>query len=348
MTIENRTLGESVEEVRNSFRSNAPNSDAWILPNNFWITATVLGGKIWEIYARVRWLITNSLPDTATGEVLDRWGNIFDVTRKPATYASGFIEFSGVDGLIVPSGTSFRLSNGEQFLSTLDASVTSGIVQVNVKADNAGSKPNSIPGTPISFTSTISGIDLGGVVASGSIIGGADSECDDIYRKRVISRIRKRNRYGTLKDYEDWTKEVPGVTRAWAVRSGNSINVYFMMDNKYPHSSPDPMEVAIVEAYLNDPCRKPACADINVLLPTVKDLDVYIDCVNLTQDQKDTIKQELDAFLLDTADIGEDFFHHEIQKVLGDIDGLGIVIECGKHWFANYSDLYTRSVITYD
>jgi len=59
--IEDKSLKDTVEEVRHSFRSHNPNSDAWIKPNNFWITSTVLGGKLWEIYARVRWLITLTL-----------------------------------------------------------------------------------------------------------------------------------------------------------------------------------------------------------------------------------------------------------------------------------------------
>ncbi|MFT6100989.1 MAG: putative phage protein gp47/JayE [Arenicella sp.] len=347
MTIENRTLEDSVEEVRNAFRSNAPNSDAWIIPNNFWITATVLGGKIWEIYARVRWLITNSLPDTATGEILDRWGNIFNVSRKGDGESTGTVLLTGVDGSVVPVGSMLSLSNGQRYDVTVAAVIASGVAEVSVKAIELGRKSNAIANTPVKLASSLLGVDLTGKVSIRGITGGVNAECDDAYRVRVISRIRKRNRYGTLKDYEDWSREVVDVTRAWAVKSGSSINVYFMMDVKYPQAAPLPADSDTLNTYLNDRCRKPACASVNALLPITKNLEVTINCANLTLDQKNTIQQELDEFLFDEASIGEDFFYHEIQQVLSRIDGLDIVIDCGLVWFAKPGELFVKAAITY-
>ena len=333
-----------IRDSRNSFRSLTPNSDAWIRPNNFWITSTVLGGKLWEIYARVRFLVTNSLPDTAEGVILDRWGNIFDVARNTASKAFGTATFAGTTGDTVPAGTEFTLSNGVSYISTADAEVVAGSVDINLEAIEGGVSGNAIQGTGITIVSTVAGVVSGEVNV---ISGGFEIETDDDYRVRVIARMRNRNRYGTIKDYEEWALEVDGVTRAWPVNSGGSINVFFMMDRLFPMQRPPLSQAEILFDYLNDECRKPAQVTVNVIRPFTRSLDIDIPCPTATDAQKEIIQSELEGFLIDSVDLGQAVFGSDIQRVLDSIPNLNITLTCGLHFPINSNAIFTSVNINY-
>lgn len=73
-----------------------------------------------ELYKTLLQLSLQSFWDTATGEYLERWAAIYGITRNPATKASGFVTFTGIDTTVIPISTQFTSESGDVY-QTLNA-----------------------------------------------------------------------------------------------------------------------------------------------------------------------------------------------------------------------------------
>ena len=80
----------------------------------------------------IDWLALQLLPDTAETEWLDRHGQIWLVNsdgtigRKQATFASGIVTFTGLDGSVVPIGTQLQGGQGSVSGYETTAEITIG------------------------------------------------------------------------------------------------------------------------------------------------------------------------------------------------------------------------------
>ncbi|QCP50150.1 baseplate J/gp47 family protein [Trinickia violacea] len=314
------TQDSLIERMRQAFRAKLPNSDAWIFPNNLWIAATVVGGMLWELYAQAVNILRQAMPDRATGVWLQRWANLFRVYIKMPTAAIGPVAVTGIANTPIPAGTIFSREDETQYTTQADAELdATGNGIVNVMATTTGSATNALAGEPLSLMSSVPGLDSDATVGAAGLGGGADIENDDDLRARMIARMQRRNRYGTLQDYVDWALEVPGVTRAWAYAAGNVINVYFMMDNAYPNTYgiPQQTDVAIVQAYLSDPCRKPVGAIPMARLPVGVPLNLTIRCPSpFNQTIQDDVQSDVDSYLVRTASPGRGYTAQDLGRVI--------------------------------
>lgn len=314
------TQDSLIERMRQGFRAKLPNSDAWIFPNNLWIAATVVGGMLWELYAQAVKIIAQAMPDSATGVWLQRWANLFGVYIKMPTAATGPLSVTGIANTPVPAGTVYSREDDTQYVTQSDISLdASGNGVVAVTATVTGSATNALANEPLSLMSSVPGLDSDAVVGAAGLGGGADIENDDDLRARMLARMARRNRYGTLQDYEDWALEVPGVTRAWAFAAGNVINVYFMMDKSYPstYGVPQQTDAVIVQAYLTDPCRKPIGAIPMARLPIGVPLNVTIQCPNpFNQTIENDVQSDVDSYLVRTASPGRGYTAQDMQRVI--------------------------------
>lgn len=89
---------------------------------------------------------------------------------------------------------------------------------------------------------------------------------------------------------------MPGVTRAWAYARWmglGTVGILFTTDNA---DSPIPDETMVqrVQEYLTDPARKPITAEVYVVAPTAKPVDVIIEDLSpLTEAVKEAVRKEL-------------------------------------------------------
>jgi len=74
-----------------------------------------------ETYKTLQQLELLTFWDTTTGESLERWAAIWGIIRNPATKATGFVTFTGVDTSVIPISTQFSSSSGDLY-ETLAAS----------------------------------------------------------------------------------------------------------------------------------------------------------------------------------------------------------------------------------
>lgn len=251
----------------------------------------------------IDWLSRQLLPDTAETEWLDRHGNIWltnadgSVGRKVATYASGSVKFTGIDGSIVPQGTQLE-GIDVNYETTEEVTIGPGAVEAAVVALSSGVIGNRESGETLSVIGVVSGVDTSVEIVS--LIGGTDEESDEELRARILFRIQRPPMGGDKDDYELWTRAVAGVTRAWAAPNEmgiGTVTIRFLMEDLYPENYGVPMQEDIdtVGAYI-DTKRPVAVKDIFVVAPIIQPIDLTIASLS---DDTTAVRARIEASLLE-------------------------------------------------
>lgn len=247
------------------------------------VLARAHAGLMHGLYGYVSWAALQVLPDTADVEALERWANDLGVPRKPATFAEGAVIFSGSNGVDIDIGTLVQRADGERYETTEDGTIAGGALTLRVVAQRAGAAANAGPGMPVSLISPIAGVQSQAEVDSSGIAGGVDDESDDDLRARVLQRMASQPHGGSAADYVRWCLEVPGVTRAWCLPEHfgiGTVGVTFAVDGAPGGPIPDSTMVAEVQAYIDDPERRPVPAQVTVFAPGALVVDFEIDAID--------------------------------------------------------------------
>ena len=131
--------------------------------------------------------------------------------------------------LISDAGVSYVIDEVATFITTS--------VSITFTAVLAGADGNDDPNISLIFVSPITGVDTEVIVDGTGIVNGLDEETSDELRERALTRKRQSPYGGADFDYEEWSKEVAGVTRAWAFtnwQGPNTVGVAFVRDNDDP------------------------------------------------------------------------------------------------------------------
>jgi uncharacterized phage protein gp47/JayE len=172
------------------------------------------------------------VPFTATDEYLFAWAALIGVYQKDSTPATGWAQFTGAAGLVLPSGASLTRQDGTPYTTTADGTVdATGLLAVPIVAAVNGAGTNADIGVAIGIDFPVPGINSGGVTAT-PLTGGADQETQDELRTRMLFEYANPPQGGSVADYVEWALEVPGCTRAWVQTGGltGSLQVYPMFD----------------------------------------------------------------------------------------------------------------------
>lgn len=99
---------------------------------NSWLGALITGyaNRIFDFYLQLKEAITQSLPDTATGDFLERWAAIWGINRLAATSGSGNIVATGTDTTSIPGSTLFVASDGKIYESDLPVVIAASVLNV--------------------------------------------------------------------------------------------------------------------------------------------------------------------------------------------------------------------------
>lgn len=253
-----QSLADTRTSVRN-YLSAALSIGAIIANSVLRVLADATGAVAFSVLAYLDWISKQLLPDTAEDEWLDRHANIWlknadgSVGRKAGSFASGSVSITGIQGALLPSGSTFQGGN-ITYQSVDDVSIADGPTTVAVRAIDTGAAGNQDQGVSLSLSVAVSGVDA--IATAVSLTGGADPESDDDLRSRVLFRIQHPPMGGDADDYVQWALSFPGVTRAWCSpneQGVGTVTVRFMMDNVYAPSGGFPAytdQVALLN-YLN-------------------------------------------------------------------------------------------------
>ena len=256
------------------------------------VLSTVLAGcsHLWN--GHLDWLSKQINTVTMDEDYLLREAPIYGIYRKAAVPASGYVSFSGTDGVVVPAGTQMkRASDGAIYLTTSD-----GLDTVPIIAEEAGAAGNAEAGATLSLVTPIAGVVSSATVTAEGITGGSDIENVESLRARVIARKQQPPMGGNKSDYVAWALEVAGVTRAWAYKHWQGIGtvgVAFVRDNDTP-ILPSAVEVLAVKAHIEE--KRPVTADVFVFAPIAKEINFTVAIFPNTVTVRSAVISEMEAF----------------------------------------------------
>ena len=160
------------------------------------------------------------IPGWSYGTFLDGHAKSRNMTRRPATAATGEITITGKAGLVIPTGSLFSTAAvndapSVDYATVVSATIpTEGSVTVPVTCASTGSAGNTLANTIILVTSKLTGITS--VTNGDAITGGTDEETDESLRARIDEADQSQGNSftGCPADYKRWATSVAGVGEA--------------------------------------------------------------------------------------------------------------------------------------
>ena len=328
------TLRNRRQQTRDAIAAKLPGADATVPNSRLRAINEMVAGQVHDNDLHLDWVARMMMPDTAEGEFVERWANIWlPLGRKGAAYARGSVTVTGEIGAVIPSGTVLTASafddNGEQvtleFEVSVGATLASTSQNVLVAALTAGAFGNLDEGAKLGFLEALDEIDGEATVAAPGLAGGANQESDRELSARYIDRIQQPPHGGSAHDYVQWMLEVPGVTRAWAKQEMGvgTVTGRFMMDevrasfNGYPQTE----DLDLVAAYI-DGLRPVTVADRYVVAPINQALNITISLLTTdTPEVRSNIRTELVEMLRARGAPGQTIYASWIREAISAATG---------------------------
>ncbi|WP_375455651.1 baseplate J/gp47 family protein [uncultured Methylobacterium sp.] len=308
-----RTLASLSSGISLFFTQSLPGAIALVLPNTFRVIGKVLALLGQEHELRRAWLYDQIFASRAGALWLARHGFELGLAQEPASAASGTILAASSHGLVVPEGLVFVSGSGATYTTLAGATTTGNVVALPVEADAAGAAGNLGAGFPLTLApnqDVPDGFGPSAAVDGAGLAGGAGAETLEGFRARILRRKRAPPQGGSALDYATWAEEAlgPGILRRAYVDSflndTRSVWLCFTVTDQ-PDGIPSDAQVALVQAYCDDPVRRPVTARVFALKPLRLPVDVAISGLSPdTLDVRAAVEDEILATFADRAEVG--------------------------------------------
>lgn len=322
MPFKRPSLRTLIDQAESDIEAELPGTTARVRRSNLNVLAKVIAGAVNGLYGYLEFVFKQFFPWSATGWWLDRWASWWGVVRKPATFATGNVIFTGAAGAPIPIGTILQ-GDSIQYTTTESASIPDSLqISVPVAAGVTGPTGNATGGATLDLASPLNGVNAQATVDADGISNGTDVEGDEALRGRLMRRVQKRPQGGDADDYVDWALEVPGVTRAWCVplRNGSgTVVVYFMRDND-PDPIPNAAAVATVYVYIES--VRPVTAELWVIAPKPRYVNYTLSISPDRPEIRTAVTDELDDLHHRDAEPGAELLISHIRAAISNAAGL--------------------------
>ena len=246
------TLAQIIKRIEGDFKTGL-NLQTIIRRSFLSVFAKAFGGTSHTLHGHIDFAINEKFfPDTGDEATVVRWGSLYKLPRKDATFAEIIIDVTSTTGGTVEVDKVYVRSDGQLYNVkdevVIPAATTSPVTMV---AQTEGETPNMLPGDKISLQSAIAGIQSEATVVS-TTIEGENLEDIELYRQRVLDRLQAPPSGGTVNDFIAFALKVPGVTRVWVLPNflgEGTVGVTFVEDGEDP-IIPDASKVAEVQTQL--------------------------------------------------------------------------------------------------
>ena len=280
------------------------------------VLSRVLAGASHMLHGHLDWVAREAIIYTAI-DTIPQHAATWGLTPTSAVSATGTVDFTGtINGTVMPAGTALLRSDGEEFTTDAEATLSALALSVAVTAVNAGVDGNTDAGATLRVTEPISGITSTGTVDGDGLTSGTDIETNPALKVRLLERIQNPPHGGSEADYIRWAKEVSGVTRAFVYPAHlglGTVGVTFLRDND-ASPIPDAGEVTTVQTYINT--VRPVTADVTVFAPTGVALDFEIELTPDTSAVRAAVEAELEDMLLRDAVPGGTIYLSRIREAV--------------------------------
>jgi uncharacterized phage protein gp47/JayE len=293
--------------------------DARLARENNQVLAFVTGTGVHGNYRYLDgYLAKQCNPLTATDEFFVWWLDTYGITMKPANPAEGNVVFTGTPGAVVDVDVDLEI-DGISYVTTEAVTIDSnGQAIVPVVALTGGVETNQDAGVELTLVNPISGVDGTATVGDDGLLRGTDAETEDEARSRLEQRIQNPPLGGAPADYERWAMEVPGITRAWGLRTPygpGTAGVIIMADGNDNDGIPTAADQQAVFDYISDPNRGPA-DELFVIIPTPLYIDVELKLDPDTTDTREAVDAELRDLFFREAEPGSFIPHTHLSEAV--------------------------------
>ena len=176
-----------------------PGSDVYVL-------AQAVGNQLEVSHANAQILAEGLLPDTATGDQLERWRNIYGLSKRTAAGATGAVVFETSAPTYVAIGSSLIDDLGQRFEVTVGGSYADGDT-IPVEAIDTGADTNHEAGDVLRWVTPPPFAAQTVTVAAADLTGGVDEETDDVGVQRLLERIQNPPLSGNPSHVASWAEE---------------------------------------------------------------------------------------------------------------------------------------------
>lgn len=147
--------------------------------------------------------------EDSSGDYLEKRAGEYGIKRKLGTNSIGKVKFTGTDGTVIPTGSLVGTPTGLLYETTEEKIITSGIVEVNIKSKEIGSRYNVIANAINQIPISITGISS--CTNESVTLGGTDNEKEEDLLVRTLLQIQNPATSGNAMHYKLWALEVNGV-----------------------------------------------------------------------------------------------------------------------------------------
>lgn len=274
------SMDELTDLVVASYASLLPDKNVGRNSDN-WKRLRVLAGAVADLHAHIDAVWRDSMPDTATGESLDRWAAVVGLERRAATAASadnaGKVRgtngstWTTSDVLVAKSGLTFRPTAGGTMGVTGEALI--GVIGIST-----GPSTRLTSGEVLTWQSTPSGLEDEVELQADLASGGDAAELDGSLVVRVVNRLAQKALGGSANDWEQWALESsPAIATAYVYPNRNglgSVDIAALKSGSGSARLLDSTERADLLTYLNG--LRPVTAAVRVLEVITQSQDVEV------------------------------------------------------------------------
>lgn len=112
-----------------------PESNPFLKNSFLGALITGVAGREYEFYLQLKNALLEMFPDTADGAYLERWGSYVNINRNPASISSGYVDFTGVNGTIIPTATLLTAADAGTYTTDAVATIYPLSVQVTTATE---------------------------------------------------------------------------------------------------------------------------------------------------------------------------------------------------------------------
>ncbi|WP_218580146.1 baseplate J/gp47 family protein [Pseudomonas sp. 8Z] len=312
------TLVELRDQAAADIETFLPGSDARTRRTVTGVLGHAIAGAAQGLHANIQARERNFLPDDrAEAEGVERWATLLGYWYLDANAAAGPLTVTGSVGAVLSAGTRLQYSDGTEYATTVDLTLTGTTGTVPVEAQVFGAAGNLPVGAKLTLLSPVVGISSTLTVAGSGLTGGADQESLDALRARVLSRLRQPPMGGSAADYETWALEGhAAVTRAWVSpleQGANTVVVRVVTDNEADLIPTAPV-LDTVLAYIN--VKRPVTAEVFVVPPIAVPLNFEIQLTPDTAALRALVASALQDLLRREAEPGGTILRTHIAEAI--------------------------------
>ena len=324
MPFERPTLPELVARISADLKSRLEFVSPALRRSVRYVYSRVFAGAVHMLHGHLEFLGRQLFPDQSEDTFLIRQALLYGLSKSPATFASGIVEFAGDPGAIIPDGAIIRRADGTEYAAVGDTEIGVGSFgEVSVAAVLAGAAGNAETTTALSLESPIAGIEATGVVTGGGLTGGADEESTEALRVRLLQYLRNPPEGGAEEDYRTWALGVAGVTRVWVyprAEGAGTVVVRFMRDNDAGGGFPSDPEVEVLRDHID--ALRPVTAAVSVLVPIPKTWNFTLEITPDTAAVRAAVQAEIVDLFLREGNPGETIKLWKVEDAINDATGL--------------------------